>query len=119
MSGGLRFVAVGSMVALLGGADCVPALGIAEAADCCDCLGDFAPDGEEASLSRGNCLPTLPGVPNLGVSDERQVCAEAAGQSLQGADVAVAVVAACVDEGHPCDQICARAAAVGVAFDPQ
>jgi hypothetical protein len=104
---------------LFGGADCVPESGIGEAAACCDCLADFAPDGRDASFSRGNCLPTVPGLPNLGISDERQVCAEAAGQSLQGADSAVDVVAACLEDDHPCDDPCALAAANGVAFDPQ
>ncbi len=106
------------VVALLGGADCVPEAGIAEAADCCDCLGDFAPDGSEATLLGGNCLPTLDGVPNLGISDERQVCAEAAGRSLDS-DETVDAFAACLQEGHPCGAVCGRAGEVGVDFDPR
>lgn len=112
------FVVPAALVAaLVGGADCVPQSGIAEAADCCDCLGDFAADGGDASFTRGNCLPTLDGIPNLGVSDERQVCAEASGRSMNGGG-AVDVVAACLQEGHPCADVCARAAEVGVVFDP-
>ncbi len=110
--------AVAVVAFVVGGADCIPESGIAEAADCCDCLGDFAPDGDDASFTGGNCLPTLSGIPNLGVSDERQVCAEAAGQSLNGAG-AVDVIAACLQRGHPCADICARAAEVGVVFEPQ
>jgi len=64
------FVPAGGVPTVFGGADCVPESGIGAAADCCDCLGDFAPDGAASSRRRGNCLPTLPGVPNLGVSDE-------------------------------------------------
>jgi hypothetical protein len=109
----VAFVVVSFVV---GGADCIPESGIAEAADCCDCLGDFAPDGSEASLIGGNCLPTLDGVPNLGISDERQVCAEAAGRSLDS-DERVPVFAACLLEGHPCAGRCARAGEVGVDFD--
>jgi hypothetical protein len=111
-------VGVFVVVLVVAGADCAPQVGIAEAADCCDCLGDFAPDGADASFSRGNCLPTLEGVPNLGISDERQVCAEAAGQSLNG-NRSVDVIAACLQDGHPCADVCDRAAAVGVTFDPQ
>ena len=103
------------IVVFVSGADCLPDSGIAEAADCCDCLGDFAPDGADASLTGGNCLPTLDGVPNLGISDERQVCAEAAGRSLDSDDT-VDVVGACLDDGHPCADVCARAGAVGVDF---
>jgi hypothetical protein len=108
---------VGGLLVGAACAACAPTPGIPEAADCCACLGDFAPDGGDASFTRGNCLPTLDGVPNLGVTDERQVCAEAAGQSLNGSG-SVDVVAACLQDGHPCADVCARAADVGVVFDP-
>ena len=110
-------VLVAIVASLVADAGCAPTPGIPEAAACCDCLGDFAPDGGDASFTRGNCLPTLDGVPNLGVSDERQVCAEAAGQSLNGSG-SVDVVVSCLQDGHPCGDVCARAVEVGVVFDP-
>ena len=98
---------------LVGGSDCVPQLGIAEAADCCACLAKTDDDGAQASAA-DNCLPDDL---SQGFSQqvERDQCAADAADAISGAGDVV-VVAACLAEAHPCGDICTRAAAAGVDF---
>ncbi len=104
---------------LIGGADCAPQLGIAEAADCCACLAESNADGDEAGAdvlrpSSDNCLPD-----DLSQGRSQKVeqdqCAADAADSIGGASEVVVDVA-CLADDRPCESICSRAAAKGVVF---
>lgn len=100
-------VVVGSVV-FGAGADCVPEVPLAEAADCCTCLADTRIDGEGAGLGDGNCLPDDPDTTNGIASAEEQACAAGAGEAINGANQ-IFVEAPCLDAPHPCADICGRA----------
>ena len=96
-----------------GGADCVPEIGIGEAADCCACLAKATPDGDEASAG-DNCLPDDLSQ-GLSQSVESDQCAADAADSLSGQGDVV-VDAACLQAVHPCSAICEDARENGVVF---
>ena len=104
---------VALLALLCGGSDCVPELGIAEAADCCACLAKSTAAGDEATAT-DNCLPD-----DLSQGFSQQVeqdqCAADAADAISGFGDVV-VVADCLAEGHPCAEICAKAGDSGVDF---
>ena len=96
------------------GADCAPEVGIGEAADCCACLVDHTPAGDEGASASDNCLPDDLSQ-GLDTGIEEQQCAADAADALTGAG-RVKTDPACRAEGHPCGDVCARAAQSGVFF---
>ena len=100
----------------IGGSDCVPQVGIGEAADCCACLANRAVDGAEPPSGSNNCLPD-DRLQGLSEEVERDQCAAAAADAISGIGEVVVVVA-CLDPPHPCATICAAAKDGGVVFAP-
>ncbi len=114
MFGRQRFLSLVGAWLLCAGADCAPEVGIAEAAECCTCLSETTPSGDDSTLG-DNCLPDDISQ-GVSASIEEQQCAADAAASLEGDDVDVQVDPACISGGHPCDALCARAAETGVSF---
>ncbi len=98
---------------VLGGADCVPASGIGEAADCCECLADHDAAGDEAGAA-DNCLPDDLSQGIDKETEENQCAADAA--DAISAEGRVQAEADCRAGDHPCADICAQAEAGGVSF---
>jgi hypothetical protein len=96
------------VVFVVGGADCVPEVPLAEAADCCTCLADTRVDGEGAGFGDGNCLPDDPDTTRGVASAEEQACAAGAGDAINGENQ-IFVEPACLDAPHPCADVCGRA----------
>jgi len=104
--GTFGIVVIGSV--FVGGADCVPEVPLAEAADCCTCLADTRVDGEDVGFGDDNCLPDDPDTTRGVASAEEQACAAGAGEAINGANQIFAE-ATCLDAPHPCADICGRA----------
>lgn len=102
------------LLLLLGGSDCAPGIGVGEAADCCECLGDHGDDGLDAAPG-DNCLPD-----DISQGFDRKVevqqCAADAADSIAGGNGRVVADAVCRDGDHPCADLCAKAADEGVQF---
>jgi hypothetical protein len=101
-------VGCGLLMFALVGADCVEDLPLAEAADCCTCLAETAPDGEAPGFLEENCLPDDPNTTNGVASAEEQACAAGAGEAINGENQ-IFVEPACLDAPHPCADVCERA----------
>jgi hypothetical protein len=99
---------------LASGADCVPQVGIAEAAECCECLAKTGLDGDDDAGADQNCLPDDLSQ-GLSGSVERDQCAADAADSLGGRGDVV-VDPGCLVNTHPCSPICQDAADSGVVF---
>ncbi len=98
---------------VVGGADCVPDSGIAEAADCCECLVDHDVDGNEAAAA-DNCLPDDLSAGFDKKTEENQCAADAA-DAISG-EGRVQADAACRTGGHVCAALCGLAEENGVTF---
>ncbi len=93
---------------LCAGADCVPGIAIAEAAECCTCVARTNVDGARVSGVSQNCLPDDRFSTGGVTSAEEDACSAGAGEALTG-NGAIFVAAGCLDEPHPCASICAAA----------
>lgn len=108
MTRGVVVGLIGLGAVILGGADCVSSLPLAEAADCCTCLAETGEDGESPGFLEDNCLPDDPDTTRGVASAEEQACAAGAGEAING-DNQIFVTPVCLDAPHPCADICAAA----------
>ena len=100
--------------AFCGASDCAPGVGVGEAADCCECLGEHGDDGAIAAPG-DNCLPDDISQ-GFDTKTEIQQCAADAADGIAGGDAKVVADVECREDPHPCTDICAKAAELGVTF---
>jgi hypothetical protein len=102
--------------------------GVTEAAECCICLSETAPNGNALSASdpeekaRDNCLPPPEeeeangGAGQEAQKEEQDACANQAGEQLGGGGGQVQVRSEACLSG-PCQEICDRAKDQGISFE--